>query len=88
LVCHPRHRRLCVAGSAADDEVIGIVDDVRIELVPMAMVVPRQQEASEVAVGQQWGDNSALRGTSLRPSRFSGLNRPTIDDFRLTLLVA
>jgi hypothetical protein len=37
---HPRHRRQRVARSAADDEIVGIVDDVGIESVPMAMVVP------------------------------------------------
>ena len=37
---HPRHRRRRVARSAADDEVVGVVDDVGIESVPMAMVVP------------------------------------------------
>ena len=34
---HPRHRRRRVARSAADDEVVGVVDNVGIELVPMAI---------------------------------------------------
>jgi hypothetical protein len=39
---HARHRCFCVTGSAADDEVVGIVDDVGLKSVPMAVVVPGQ----------------------------------------------
>src|SRR3954451_17641366 len=45
--CHqrlrPRQRRLGVAGTAADDEVVGVVDDVGVELVPVAVTMPGQQ---------------------------------------------
>jgi hypothetical protein len=47
---HLRHRLPGIAGSAADDEIIGIVDDVGVELVPVAMVVPGQQETPKVEV--------------------------------------
>jgi len=48
---------LRVAGSAADDEVVGIIDDVCVELVPMTMVVAGQEEAPKVAVRQQRRDD-------------------------------
>ena len=47
----------------------------------MAMAMPRQQKASEVAVGQQGRNHSALRGSPFRPSCFGGLHRPPADDF-------
>ncbi len=46
----------------------------------MAVVMPGQQEAAEVAVGQQGGDNTTLRRSPLRPARFGCLNRAPADD--------
>jgi len=51
-VPHRRQSRFPVAGSTADDEVIGIVDDVCPESIAMTVAVPRQQKATEVQIRQ------------------------------------
>ena len=54
------HRHPGIARTATDDEVVSIVHDVGNELFLIAVKSPRQQETSEVAVGQQWLDHPAL----------------------------
>src|SRR5271157_4312105 len=59
------HRRQCcrsVSGAAADDEVIGIIDNASIEPAAVAESLPGQQEATEVEIRQQGRDRGALRG--------------------------
>src|ERR1039458_7556698 len=54
-----RHRRLPVAGLAADDQIVRVVHDFRVELLFVAELFPRQNEPSEVEVGQQWRDHAS-----------------------------
>jgi hypothetical protein len=55
---HLCHRRPGITQTTTDDEVVSAVHDVGIELFLMAVKLPRQQEASEVAVGRQRRDHS------------------------------
>src|SRR3974390_62826 len=78
---HSRHCGLGITRLAADHEIVGIVHDVGIELFLMAMLLPRQQEAAEVAVGQQRRDYSALWCSPLPSSRCGCLDSSTRDVF-------
>src|SRR3954454_3417167 len=76
IECQPelRHHRLCPCQSlrriplAEDDEVIGIVDDVRTERLAAAAASPMLEEAVHVDVGKQ-----RARDTALRSAAFAGL---------------
>jgi hypothetical protein len=54
--CHqlPHCRQCCrsISRSAADDEVVGVIDDMGIELLSVAESLPGQKEATEVEVRQ------------------------------------
>src|ERR1035441_2131421 len=63
LIQQATHRRKCcrpVAGRTADHEIVSIVDDMGIESRRVAMLVPRQQKAPEVEVGEERRCRSSL----------------------------
>jgi len=62
---HRRERLRPVAGSAADHEIIGIVDDVRIESPIVTVLVPCPQESPEVEVSEERRCRSPLWSPSL-----------------------
>jgi transposase len=79
----PRHqpphfgeRRRPVSGSAADHQIVSIIDDVRIESRAIAVVVPRQKKASEVEVRKERRCRSSLRGTSFPVASFRRADQP------------
>jgi len=71
LLHDPRHRLAGVrpfSGTAADHEVIGIIHDHRIKRLLIAQLFPGQNKTPEVHVGQERGNDTALRRAS--PSIF------------------
>ena len=82
---HSRKRSRGITRPAADHEIVGIIHNIGVELFLMAMKLPRQQEAPEVAVGQQRRDHTALWRSPLLPPRFGRLDasaRDIVDDRR------
>jgi len=55
-----------VAGLSEDHEIIGVIHDLRAMTLRRTAHVPRQHESSEVSVGQQGRDDSALRRAGMR----------------------
>src|SRR4051795_13529155 len=69
---HRRERRLPVAGSAADHEVVGVIDDVGIEPSAVAVPLPREEEPAEVEVAEQGRASRALRRPPVSVPRLGG----------------
>ena len=74
---HFREGGRAVAGTTADHEIIGIVDDVRIKPRTVAIAVPRQEKASEVEVRKKRRCRSSLRGASLPVTSFCRAGQPS-----------
>src|SRR5262249_62385563 len=51
--------------AAEDNEVVRVVDHMRLELAPLLGQPPVLEKAVHVDVGEQWRDHSALRGAQL-----------------------
>src|SRR5664280_2483320 len=62
---HRRKRRRPVTGRAANHEIVSIIDDVGIESRRVAVLVPREQEAPEVKIGEERRCRSSLGSSPL-----------------------
>src|SRR4051794_10456995 len=79
---HRRERRLPVAGSAADHEVVGVIDDVGIEPLAVAVPLPREEEPAGAEAAEQGRAARALRRPPVPlppPGGAPGAARGTLD---------
>src|SRR5450631_973990 len=84
---HPhRGQSLIGAGPTADDEVIGIVHDVRFPTLLVPELLPPQHEPSHVQIAEQRTDRRPLWSTStLVPIAPAPMLVPTIDGLNATI---